>query len=304
MSVLSLKHVKTYGMAERADHLEFDIRTQEGSPLLSHPHRHEHFQIKVGLAGEVEQTVGGSVRPFRRGYLGFVLPYRVHLVPHPPGSRFVMINFSQQFLRPDLAIDPLDLEEVDLLTFPELAPFVYQEYLDFCFDEVEFGVIESLLERLFEENARRGFCSLALMRSLLIQMICLVCKKYEAQILSLQSSQGQLGSQRDALQRLSRFLRANLGEKIALGDAANAVNLSPNYLAHLLKKETGKTFVELLTQRRLEHAIELLAHSTSRIEQIAHLCGFPDQAYFTRRFKVRYGRSPRDYRASVRQSQG
>ena len=30
--------------------------------------------------------------------------------------------------------------------------------------------------------------------------------------------------------------------------------LSPNYLAHLLKKQTGRTFTELLTERRLEHA--------------------------------------------------
>ncbi|MFM0738257.1 AraC family transcriptional regulator [Paraburkholderia xenovorans] len=302
MTKALLKHVKTYGMAERADYLDFDIRTQEGSPLLGHPHRHENFQIKIGLAGEVEQTVGGTVRPFKRGYFSFVLPYRVHLVPHPPGTRFAMINFSQQFLRPDLKIDPLDLEEVDLVGYPELAPFVYQEYLDFYFDESEFGVIESLLDQLYKENMARGFCSLSLIRGLLIQLICQVCKKYATQILALQSSQGQYGSQRDALQRLARYVRAHLGEKIALGDAAKSVHLSPNYLAHLLKKETGKTFTELLTERRMEHALELLAHSAIRIEQIAHLCGFPDHAYFSRRFRELYGQNPRDYRTSVRKS--
>ncbi|MFJ2991269.1 AraC family transcriptional regulator [Pandoraea sp. NPDC087047] len=302
MSAPALKHVKTYGMAERANHLEFDIRTQDGSPLLSRPHRHEHFQIKIGLAGDVEQTLGGSVRPFKRGYLSFVPPYRVHLIPHPPGTRFVMLNFSLQFLRPDLNVDQLDLEAVDLIRFPELAPFIYQEHMDFFFEEMEFGPVVSLLDQLQKENAARGFCSLSLMRGLLIQLLCQVCKKYEKPILALQASQGQHGHPRRAMQKVARFLRTNFCEKIELADVANAVSLSPNYLAHLLKKETGKTFVELLTERRMERALELLAHSSCRIEQVAHLCGFSGQAYFTRRFKSRYGQSPRDYRVTVRQS--
>jgi AraC-like DNA-binding protein len=298
----TLKQIRTYAMAERADHLDFDIRTQESGPPLTRPHRHEYFQIKLSLAGEAEQTVGGSVRPFKRGYFSFVLPYRVHLIPHPPGARYVMINFSQRFLRPDLRIDALDLEDVELARAPELAPFLYQEYLDFHFDEARFAQVEEIVAKLHVENDARGFGSLALIRGLLLQLIALVCRKYEPEILALHAAQGQHGSRRDALQRLARYLREHLGEEIALADAAAAVHLSPNYLAHLLKKETGRTFTELLTERRMEHALELLAHTSSRIDRIAHASGFADEAYFTRRFKQRYGRSPRAYRTQLRET--
>jgi len=300
MPTLPLKHVKTYGMAERADHLDFDIRTQESGPPLTRPHRHEYFQIKVSLAGAAEQMVGASVRPFRRGHFSFVLPYRVHLIPHPPGARYVMINFSQRFLRPDLQIDALDLEDVELARAPELAPFLYQEYLDFHFDEARMAQVEAIIAQLHAENAARGFGSLALIRGLLLQLIALVCRQYEPAILALHAAQGQHGSRRDALQRLARYLREHLNEEIALADAAAAVHLSPNYLAHLLKKETGRTFTELLTERRMEYALELLAHTSSRIDRIAHASGFADEAYFTRRFKQRYGRSPRAYRTALR----
>jgi len=302
-----LQKIKTYGMVERADHLDFDIRLQEllppvAQPPLALPHRHEHFQIKISLAGETRQSIGASLRPFRRGFISFVLPYRVHLIPHPPGSRYVMINFAQNFLRPDLDVDALDLEDVALSRAPELAPFLYQEYLDFSFDAREFAAIEGLLEQMHAENAARRFGSLELLRGLLLQLIAQACRKYEREILALHAAQGQAGSRRDALQRVMRHIRAHLGAELSLADAAAAAHLSPNYLAHLLKKETGKTFTELVTERRMEHALELLAHTGTRIEGVARAAGFADEAYFTRRFRQRYGQSPRAYRSSVRNS--
>ena len=82
--------IKTYGMAERADYFDFDIRAQQVREPLEQPHRHEYFQIQVNLEGDTRQTISGTTRPFPRGGLSFVLPYRVHLVPHPPGARYVI----------------------------------------------------------------------------------------------------------------------------------------------------------------------------------------------------------------------
>ncbi|WP_231379433.1 hypothetical protein [Polaromonas sp. CG_9.11] len=56
--------IKTYGMSERADHLDFDIRSQCVRPPLVRPHRHEYFQIQVSLQGDAEQNVAGTGRLF------------------------------------------------------------------------------------------------------------------------------------------------------------------------------------------------------------------------------------------------
>ena len=69
-----------------------------------------------------------------------------------------------------------------------------------------------------------------------------------------------------------------------------------NYLAHLLKKETGKTFTDLVTERRMEKAQELLAHTTLRIAEVAEAVGFEDEAYFARRFRQCLKIAPREYR--------
>lgn len=292
--------IKTYGMSERADHLDFDIRSQLVRPPLVRPHRHEYFQVQVSLQGDTEQNVAGTVRPFRRGYLSFILPYRVHVIPHPEGSRYVIINMSQQFLRPGLDVDPLDLEDVPLSRAPELAPFLFQEYADFWFTEEEFPEVEALLDKLAFENSYRRFGSIEMIRGLMLQLIALVCRKFEADLLRFSASQAQQGSRRASLQRAVRYIRDNLAGEITLAEAAAAAFLSPNYLAHLLKKEIGKTFTDLVTERRLEFAQEQLAHSSQLIASVAHASGFADEAYFARRFRQRFGMTPKAYRDSVR----
>ena len=292
--------VRTYAMVERSDHLDFDIRDQSGRAPLTHPHKHEYFQIQVNLEGDTQQHVGGAVRPFPSRSLSFVLPYRVHLVPHPPGARFMVINFSQRFLRPDLQVDPLDLEDVPVTLAPELAPFRFQEYVDFCFDEEGFNEVTRLIGTMRQENQARRFGSLELIRGQLLQLIALSCRRWEADLLRLATAQAHQTSRRDAMTRVIRYVRDHLAEEVALTDAAAAAFLSPNYLAHLIKKETGKTFTEIVTERRLERAQELLVSTNARVGDIARQCGFADEAYFTRRFRQWHGASPRQWRDTMR----
>lgn len=292
--------IRTYGMNERSDTVDFFIRDEAGRPPIIHPHRHDYFQIQLCIAGDTEQHIGGAVRPFRRGYASFVLPYRVHLVPHPAGSRFVLINFAPSFLRPELDVDPLDLEDVSISRVPELAPFIYQEYVDFAFDDDEFHAIETLISHMMAEHGARGFGSLELLRGYLLQLIGMTCRRHEADLMRQFALQAHRVSQRESLQRVIRYVRAHLDREIALTDAAAAAFLSPNYLAHLLKKETGKTFTELVTERRLERARELLANTGMRIGDVANAAGFQDEAYFSRRFRQWFHQSPRAFRNSVR----
>jgi len=286
-----MRTIKTYSLTERAAHPDFGIHDERGSSRIEQAHRHEYFQMQLNLAGETEQHIGATVRPFGPGYLSFVLPYRVHRVPHPPGSKFCIISFSQRFLRPEL-----DLEDVPLERAPELAPFRYQEFMDFVLDGADLETAREACRAMTEENSRRRFCSLEIIRARLLLLITTVCRRYEAELTQLAASQAQSRSRRDALSRVIRYVRENLAQRITLADAAAAAELSPNYLAHLIKKETGRTFTDLVTERRMEKAQELLVHTTLRISDIAGAVGFEDEAYFARRFRQCFHLAPRDYR--------
>jgi AraC-like DNA-binding protein len=64
----------------------------------------------------------------------------------------------------------------------------------------------------------------------------------------------------------------------------------------------GTSFVQEVTTARLDRAGDLLRDRQSgqiAIAEIAFRCGFLDPAYFARRFRQRFGVSPRDWRASA-----
>jgi YesN/AraC family two-component response regulator len=88
-------------------------------------------------------------------------------------------------------------------------------------------------------------------------------------------------------------------EELSLNSAAKAVNLSPNYFSALFSQEMGKTFVEYVTEKRMEKARVLLRTTAMRSSEIAFALGYRDAHYFSFLFKKTQGCTPRDYRASA-----
>jgi AraC-like DNA-binding protein len=288
--------VKTYSMLERLSRPDFGIHDARVLTNVERLHRHEYFQVQLHLDGTAEHRVGTRLLSLGPGSLCFVLPYRLHRAGRFPGSRFIIINFDHRFLRPTLDIDPLDVEDVPLAVAPELAPFLFQEHMDFRLDGDDFEMAQRACRIMAEEDRRRGYCSLEIIHAQLIILLTSVCRRYESKLLDLAAGQVQIKSRGESLSRVLRYVRDNIQKRITLTEAAEAAHLSADYLTHLLKKETGKTFTELVTARRMEKARELLGQTQLRIAEIAAAVGFEDEAYFARRFRQYFERSPREYR--------
>ncbi|MEO8440942.1 MAG: AraC family transcriptional regulator [Betaproteobacteria bacterium] len=291
--------IRTFSLTERLASSDFGIRDETSFSRVGEAHRHEYLQVQLNLTGRTEQHIGSTVRPLVPGTLSFVLPYRVHRIRHPPGSRFYVVSFNLRFLRPELNVDPLDLEDLPLAQAPELAPFLFQEFMDYTIKGPDLATVRDACRRMAHEYRRRRFCSAEIIRANLMLLLATVCRCFEPAILRLAAGQAQRKRRRDVLARAMRNVRENLAARISLQGVAAAAHLSPNYLAHLVKKETGKTFIELLTERRMEKARELLLHTTLRISEIAHAAGFEDGAYFARRFKQIFGVTPSLYRVKA-----
>lgn len=77
---------------------------------------------------------------------------------------------------------------------------------------------------------------------------------------------------------------------------AEFVNLSPNYLSDLLRKETGKTTQEHIHHHLLEIAKDRLLGTDESVKEIAHSLGFDYPHYFSNLFKKKVGISPTKFR--------
>ena len=83
---------------------------------------------------------------------------------------------------------------------------------------------------------------------------------------------------------------------LSLVSVSTEISVSPNYLSALLKKDTGETFKELLTKKRIETAKELLMDTNMKVREISEKCGYNDQHYFSYCFKKYTGVSPNSCR--------
>ena len=86
-------------------------------------------------------------------------------------------------------------------------------------------------------------------------------------------------------------------EEISLNTVAISVGMSPSYFSSIFSKEAGKTFVEYLTEVRIEKAKEFLMCSSMKTSEIGYEVGYKDPHYFSYIFKKVQGCSPKEYRA-------
>jgi AraC-like DNA-binding protein len=98
------------------------------------------------------------------------------------------------------------------------------------------------------------------------------------------------------------FILAHAGERLRLDDVAQHLHISAQHFSKLFKKAAGVGFSEFLTRVRVENAKDLLAKPGILIHDVANKVGFGSLSQFNRVFQRYAGCSPKEYRASFRQT--
>lgn len=84
--------------------------------------------------------------------------------------------------------------------------------------------------------------------------------------------------------------------------ARERAGLSRHYFTRLFRQSTGKSFVEKLTDLRLNHAALLLERGGHSIAGVAFACGFTDLSHFYRVFRKRFQCPPGQWNKRRRES--
>ncbi|KAA0965083.1 response regulator [Sporosarcina sp. ANT_H38] len=92
------------------------------------------------------------------------------------------------------------------------------------------------------------------------------------------------------------YIEKHLGKSISLKEVAEQVHIHPNYLSEMIRKETGISYMDLLTDLRVKKAADYLLHTTAKVKEIANLVGYNDSKYFTSIFKKHYEVTPTQFR--------
>lgn len=99
------------------------------------------------------------------------------------------------------------------------------------------------------------------------------------------------------LQKAVDYIKNHYSDpEISLNTVAKVAIVSPTHFSAVFSQQMGKTFVEYLTELRMEKAKELLRCTDTSSSEIAYQVGYSDPHYFSFIFKKINGCSPRDYR--------
>lgn len=98
------------------------------------------------------------------------------------------------------------------------------------------------------------------------------------------------------IREVQAYLEENYMRSVTLEEISSLTGFSPTYFSTMIKKETGKSFIEHLTEIRIGKAKELLKEKDLRILDICEMVGYSDVKYFTKSFIKHTGLKPNEYR--------
>lgn len=101
--------------------------------------------------------------------------------------------------------------------------------------------------------------------------------------------------------KIRRYIAANLMQELSRETIAQAVFLNPSYLSRMFHKETGEKLSDYITRMRIEEAKRMLETSDKKITAIAHALGYSNDSYFIRAFRNLVQMTPYEYRKAYRE---
>ncbi|MEO5889116.1 MAG: AraC family transcriptional regulator [Ferruginibacter sp.] len=102
--------------------------------------------------------------------------------------------------------------------------------------------------------------------------------------------------EKERLNKVIAYIVENFREKISLNQAAAAANMTPQAFCKYFKKISRKTFIEAVTDYRIDFAMQELVNTNKPVAQIGFESGFNDISNFYKTFKERLKISPLSYR--------
>ncbi|MCL2231798.1 MAG: response regulator [Treponema sp.] len=91
-------------------------------------------------------------------------------------------------------------------------------------------------------------------------------------------------------------INSHYRENLSASDLSQSLGISESSFSKIFKNRTGYTFLEYLTNYRVQKAMEFLDEKSIRISEVAAMVGYTDYRHFGTVFKKIVGITPSEYR--------
>ncbi len=250
-------------------------------------HRHDYVEMVYMCTGKTTHFVNGKMIRLQQGELLFLSQSALHRVKKA-GEEDVAVNFIilPDFFTTALSVigeekTPLRQFLVDCLCGENEGP----GYLHFRVSQVKplQNLIENLIWILLWDTPNKRKASQMTMAALFLHLM--------GSMENLNTDDREEAAVLKALRYVERDYAHG-----SLSELAQQLHYDVSWLSREIKRKTGKTYTQILQDKRLAQAAFLLRNTDRNISDISLAVGYENISYFHRIFAQSFGKSPKHYR--------
>lgn len=250
-------------------------------------HTHDYVEMVYMCSGKTTHFVNGKRIELHAGELLIMNQSAAHEIC-TAGEHDIAVNFIvlPEFF--NTALSFIGEEETPLKRFI-IDSLCRQNTgggeLHFCVSEVKpiQNLIENLIWTLITETRAKQKTSQMTMALLFMQLL-----SYTEKLSSDTKEDAAVVGALDYIE--TNYVSGNLT------DAAERLHYDLSWLSRKIKQKTGKTYTELVKEKRLAQAAFLLKSTDRNVDDISFAVGYENVSYFHRIFYAEYGKTPKRYR--------
>lgn len=96
-------------------------------------------------------------------------------------------------------------------------------------------------------------------------------------------------------QQIETYIEQNL-KTASLEELSKKLGYSTVYTGSLVKKLMGESFSKTVLSKRCQAASNMLLNTDLTVHEIVHMVGYENESFFRKVFKLKYGKTPLEYR--------
>ena len=252
-------------------------------------HTHNYIEMIYMCQGSTTHILNGNEIVLEQGDLLFLNQNAVQEIL-PAGEDDIAVNFIvlPEFL--DTAFSMMGDEENQLRDFLVGAlcgrdgetSWMYFHVADILPIQ---NLIENMVWTIFYDSSNKRSCTQITMGLLFLQLLNYMDKmetggsKYDSEITAAVLS----------------YIKGHY-KNGTLSELSEQMGYDVYWLSREIRRRTGRTYKELLQEKRMQQAVYLLANSEIPVTDIIESIGYDNTSYFYRKFREKYGMSPKEYR--------
>ena len=260
--------------------LESYVREMQG---LIPPNRQSQFYIILVKKGAGEKTIGHFSFPLHKNML-MVIPKRV-----THSSKYWSLDCCGYFTSFNIEFFLQNVFPKQHIVNKKIFKLSIRPFLILSADQEK--KLETIFEFLLEENKGQEIGKNEMLAIKVLELI-VQCDRFftEAEVIHHEPVYNEV------IERFNTLIQKHYTTEKSVGFYARSLNMHPNHLNALVKKYTGLTAKQTITDFILTEAKCLLHSSSSSIKEVAYTLGFNHPDQFSSFFRKQSSLSPREYK--------